>query len=252
MPAAYDKFDYISYWLERKYEHDSEVLAIKEIFFKIKKIKTILEVGAGFGRLVSSYSYRAKKIIITDPSSKLLKIARARYTDKKKYKFIHSSLENLPQKLTTKSIDLIIMVRVIHHLRDLNVAFSIINKALKNQGYFILEYPNKKNWKVILREFLRGNFTYPADIEARDLSSPRSIRRHSVPFFNYHPDNIYNLLESNGFKIIEKRSVSNLRSSLLKRILAIDTLLFLERILQKPLATISFGPSIFLLIQKRG
>ena len=40
MPAAYDKYDYPSYWIGRDYEHGSEVIAIEgflKIFQKSKR-----------------------------------------------------------------------------------------------------------------------------------------------------------------------------------------------------------------------
>src|SRR3990167_11271895 len=252
MAAAYDTYDYLSYWLGRGYEHKAEVLAIREFLQKIKKVRTILEVGAGFGRLIGSYAFRAKKVIVTDPSSKLLRIARDRFRDKKKFRFIHTSLENLPDKVRGGSIDLVIIIRVMHHLKNLEESVSILARIVKKGGYLILEYPNKRNWKAIFKEILHGNLTFPLDIFPKDLRSKRSVKLKKLPFFNYHPDKIQSLLVSNGFSVIEKRSVSNLRSGPLKRALSIDTLLFLERYLQKPLALLSFGPSIFLLARKRG
>lgn len=251
MPAAYDTYDYLSYWLGRGYEHKSEVVCLKDLLAKIKKINTILEVGAGFGRHISSYSFRAKKLIITDSSGKLLKIARETYGKKKNIKFIHSSLENLPQKVRTGSIDLVVMIRVIHHMHNLDDAFTTLKRLLMKRGYLILEYPNKRNWKAVLKELILGNFIFPLDIFPKDLRSPRSIKKNVLPFFNYHPDRIEETLNKHGFEIIEKRSVSNLRSSPLKKLLSVDTLLALEKTFQKPLATLSFGPSIFLLAQKR-
>lgn len=252
MAAAYDTYDYLSYWLGRGYEHKSEVAAIKDFLTKINKLKTILEVGAGFGRLVDSYAFRAKKVIVSDPSSKLLKIARDRFTDKKKFKFIHSGLENLQEKIRGGSVDLIVVVRVIHHLQNLEESIETMCHLLKKGGYLILEYPNKRNWKAVIKAFLSGNFTFPLDIFPKDLRSKQSVRKKTLPFFNYHPDKIERILKDENFSIIEKRSVSNLRSGPLKKILSTDTLISLEKILQKPLAYLSFGPSIFILARKRG
>ena len=251
MAAAYDTYDYLSYWLGRGYEHRSEVYAIREFLSKIKKVKTILEIGAGFGRLVPSYSFRAKKVIISDPSSKLLKIARGTYKDRKKYKFIHSSLENLSQKLKPKSVDLAILVRVMHHLTDINLALHSVRRLLADYGYLILEFPNKRNLKRTFKEMFMGNFTYPLDIFPTDLRSPKSLKKKFLPFFNYHPDKVKTLLEEVGFDVLEVRSVSNMRSGPLKRIFAPDTLLSIERFFQKPLSLLNFGPSIFILARKR-
>lgn len=252
MGAAYDTYDYLSYWLGRGYEHKSEVLAIREFLGKIKKIKTILEIGAGFGRLVPSYAFRAKKIIITDPSSKLLKIARETHKDRKKFKFIHSSVENLSSKVRSKTIDLIIMVRVIHHIKDLDEAFTAINRALVDRGYLILEFPNKRNLKRTIKELITGNFTYPLDIFPTDLRSKKSIKKNFLPFLNYHPDTINEFLDKYEFDVVDVRSVSNMRSAPLKRLLSTDTLLNIERLFQKPLSWMYFGPSIFVLARKRG
>lgn len=81
MSAAYDSYDYFSYWQGREYEHKSEVVALKAFLHHIKKINKILEIGAGFGRLSPTYAFRAKKIILTDPSSKTLKYSQ-RYFQK--------------------------------------------------------------------------------------------------------------------------------------------------------------------------
>jgi ubiquinone/menaquinone biosynthesis C-methylase UbiE len=251
MAAAYDTYDYVSYWLGRGYEHKAEVLAIRELIRKIKKIHTILEIGAGFGRLVDSYSFRAKRVIISDPSSKLLKIARDRFQDKKRYRFVHSSLENLPQRVRGGTADLILLIRVIHHLEDLEKSLATISRLLKRRGYLILEYPNKRNFKTVIAEFFKGNTTFSLDIFPKDLRSKRSLKKNTLPFFNYHPDKIEKLLEDNDFELLEKRSVSNLRSGPLKKFLSTDTLLGLEKVLQMPLAYFSFGPSIFLLARKR-
>src|SRR3989304_6622554 len=119
MSAAYDTFDYPGYWIGRDYEHKSEVIALKALLQKIKRIKTVLEVGAGFGRLVPSYAFRAKKIILTDPSGKLLKISRLSYPEEN-FSFVHTTAENLSKKVKRGSVDLAICVRVVHHVEKVD------------------------------------------------------------------------------------------------------------------------------------
>jgi ubiquinone/menaquinone biosynthesis C-methylase UbiE len=249
MPAAYDKYDYPSYWIGREYEHGSEVIVIEEYLNLIPKINKTLDIGAGFGRLTSSYIYRSKKVILSDPSSKLLKIARDEYPEKK-VKFIHSGVENLRKILKPKSIDLVIMVRVLHHIENPSSAFRIVNRILNNKGYFILEFANKTHFKASALEFIKGNFTFILDIFPKDRCVNK--RKKTLPFLNYHPDIIIELLEKEGFKIIRKRSVSNIRSSLIKKIFTTEMCLFFEKHFQKILSYINFGPSIFILAQKKG
>jgi ubiquinone/menaquinone biosynthesis C-methylase UbiE len=251
MSAAYDNYDYPAYWLGREYEHKSEGLALKKLLSKVHKIHTIMEIGVGFGRLTPSYSFRAKKVILSDPSSRLLKIARESFTSQK-YKFVHSTLENLPLRIKKSSLDTIVIVRVLHHIQNLDKAFFVFNRLLKKGGYLLLEFPNKRNLKAVIRHFIKGDHSFLMDTERRDLRSRQNIKKHSLPFYNYHPENIKSLLAKHNFEIRDVYSVSNARSTFLKRVLPIDLLLYIEKVLQKPLGYIYFGPSIFILAQKRG
>ena len=252
MSAAYDTYDYLSYWIGRDYEHKAEVFAVQSFLRQIKKIKTILEIGAGFGRLASVYAFRAKKVILTDPSSRTLKVARDTFKSKTNFKYVHSSLENLPTKVRASSIDLIVMVRVLHHIKDLNSAFKIVHRTLSDNGYLIFEFANKRHIKATLKQISKGNFSFAVDETTSDIRSSKSVKNGTIPFLNYHPEKIKDMLNEFGFEIIERRSVSNIRSTSLKKIFATEILISIEKILQKPLSYISFGPSIFILARKRG
>lgn len=249
MSAAYDNYDYPAYWQGREYEHNAELIAISKLLSKIKRIKNIIEVGAGYGRLINSYNFRADKIYVTDPSGALLKIARLTYGGKK-YKYIHSSINNLKKKVKRNKFDLVIMVRVLHHINDLDKVFDNINLLLKPNGYFILEFANKKHFKEVFKEIIKGNLTYPFEIDPKDKRSKRNIRKKTLPFLNYNPDFIVDILSQKGFTVIDKLSVSNIRTSLFKNHLSLNNLLFFEKYLQKPLSFINFGPSIFVLAKK--
>jgi len=250
MAAHYDTYDYPTYWIGREYEHEAEVVALKAFLEKIPKIDTILEIGAGFGRLTPSYLFRARKIILSDPSSKLLAIARDTFQERKKVKFIQSSAENLAKKIPGKSIDVIILVRVLHHLKSPDNFYDVCSRLLKKNGYLILEFANKKHLKATLKEFFRGNFTFPLDIFPKHIGGLRGKRKNAIPFLNFHPEIVKHELEERGFEIKEGRSVSNIRSAFFKKLLASETLIAIEKVLQGPLYLISFGPSIFLLAQK--
>ncbi len=252
MSAHYDTYDYPSYWEKRDYEHESEIIALKDLLLKIKKIESIIDIGAGYGRLTQTYLYRGKKIILTDPSLKLLSIAKNKFKNNKKIKFIQSKAETLVGKIKSKSIDLAIMIRVIHHLENPEKVIKIINKLIKPGGYLILEFANKSHGKAVFKEICKGNLTFLLDIFPKDMRSSKSIKKKTIPFINYHPDSIIKMLQDNGFKIIEKRSVSNIRSTKIKNSISLRSLLTIEELLQKPLSYINFGPSIFLLVRKKG
>ena len=211
MCTYYDSFDYRSYWVGREYEHKSEIIALTSLLNEINKVNNILEIGAGYGRLVSTYINHAKKIFISDPSKKLLALAK---------KNIHS-----------------------------NKVF-FISTLIKPHGYLILEFPNKIHTKAIIKELLRGNFTVLFDIFPKDIRCQENVDNGCIAFNNYHPDYVFDLLRKNNFEIVGVRSVSNIRSKFLKKHVPLNLLCSFEKYLQKTLSGVYFGPSTFVLARK--
>lgn len=250
MAAHYDNYDYPSYWEGRDYEHKAELICIDSLLKKIKKLKVIAEYGAGYGRLIPSYFYRADKIIISDPSNRLLKIARLKYSSKK-IKFIQSTIENIDKKVKKNSIDLVIIVRVLHHIKDLDKAMTSITNTLRPGGYLIIEFANKKHLKEIIRQVLKGNITYPLDIFSKDLRSKKNIKKKTISFINYHPDYIKYKLNQHGYALLDKKSVSNVRLNFFKKHITLDSLIYLEKIIQNTMSLFNIGPSIFYLAKKK-
>lgn len=249
MSAAYDTFDYPAYWEGRDYEHKSEAIAISKFLKKIGKCNSLLEIGCGFGRLAPLYYKNAKSITLSDPSKNLLVQAKKQIKNKN-VKFLNSNLQNLVKNSKTNSFDTIVMVRVLHHLETVDQALDVFDKLIKKNGYIILEFANKLHGKAILKNFLRGNFTFPLEIFPSDKRSDRNIEKGSILFQNYHPDTVRFSLEKHGYQILEMRSVSNIRSTIMKRYVPERILLWVERNIQKPFAQFYFGPSIFVLARK--
>lgn len=252
MASAYDNYDYPSYWTNRAYEHGSEVFAIKKFFNIVGQNERVLEIGAGYGRLAKVYGRYAREATLVDPSGGILKKAKSYLNGELgKVKFVCSTLQDLPKKVKGTKFDVVILVRVMHHIDDPQKAIKVVSTYLSSGGYFILEFANKVHGKAIVSNLLSGNFTFPLDIFPLDRRSRRNIKKNSILFLNHHPDVISEILSANGFRILEKRSVSNIRSRIVKKIIPADLLIGLESMIQKPLAKINFGPSIFILAQKK-
>lgn len=248
--AHYDNYDYLRYWKLRDYEHDSECLAISNIFSTLPKINSLAEVGCGFGRLAPCYSRFAKKITLIDPSVDLLNLAKKNCKDKK-YDFKKSTVENINKNLKNKKFDTVLMVRVLHHVEDLDEAFGSINKILKKHGYFVLEFANKMHGKNQIIQFVRGNFTFPLDIFSEDIRSKKNKKNNSILFLNHHPDIVLEKLKANGFVVEKKMSVSNFRFKFFKKFIPLNWLLSLELAVQGLFSKILFGPSMFVVCKKK-
>lgn len=183
MAAYYDSYDYSSYWSGREYEHESEVVCLKEFLAKIPKIDRTIEIGGGYGRLVPYYIYRTKLAILTDPSAKLLSLAKQQLSTYKNIKYLQTNLEHLPEKVQRKSFDLVMMIRVMHHIDNPERAFEDIEKIVAPGGFFILEFANKIHFKKVLREALKGNFGFVRQKEEVDVRSEKIKKTKNYLFF---------------------------------------------------------------------
>lgn len=247
MTSSYDFYDYIGYWKNRNFEDNCERIVIEKIFQQIPKKEKIIDIGGGYGRLASTYINYFKYCLIVDPSINLVKKGKQLYKGEN-IKFLIGSLPNLPVK--DNSYDCAIMVRVLHHIKDPLPAFKEVNRILKGEGYFILEFANKINFLARLKAFLRRDSLFKFNLESVDRRSENSIREKKISFLNHHPKVILEGLQKSEFQIISIYSVSNLRSTIIKKIVPTKILLKLESIFQNLFAQIFFGPSIFVVTQK--
>lgn len=252
--AYYDdsQFDYRDYWKGREYEHLSEKIALEKLFKEIGKNKlakaSVLEIGAGYGRVTKFYLNKVKEAFLLEPSGKLVKQGEEYLKNYTNYVYIKadtSAIANFNQKF-----DLVIMVRVLHHINDSNRLFQEVNRSLLPQGYFVLEIPNKKNFKYMISNILRLNLSALFDNRRIDVRSKNKKNNKFISFYNYSYVQIAQELKDNNFKIVKKLSVSNFRLRLLKKLLPLPVLLKIESSLQTILSRFNFAPSLFVLVQK--
>lgn len=243
MAAHYDdpKFSYTDYWQGRDYEHQSEILALNHLLTGTK-FSRATDLGGGFGRLSPTIAAFSRKVNLIEPSNKLRSQAKKNLSTDKSITILPGTAQHT--HLPTASQDLVVMVRVAHHLPDPLPALLEIRRVLKPHGLLILEFANSHHFKAQIQSWLTGQPILPIAIEKR---SPINIKRQTIPFVNHSPQTIFKLLAKAGFQIQKTLSVSNFRSPLLKQILPTSLLLKLENLAQLPLSHLNFGPSIFIL-----
>ncbi len=237
-------FNYTKYWVGRDYENDSEEIAIRR-FLKNKHFKNAVDVGGGYGRLCPLLAEFADNVTLAEPSAKQLAIAKQYLSDYPKIKL--SLLEANDLKLPDRSIDLLTMVRVMHHLPDPVPEFKEFSRVLTDDGYLILEVANYAHFLNRIKFLLQAK---KIPDEPIDIRSKNNRKSDVIAFVNHNPKTVVKTLAHNGLKVEKILSVSNLRSPLIKKIVPISVLLFFEKISQPILARLYFGPSIFLLVKK--
>ena len=243
--SDYESYDYREFWEDNKrlYEDNSERIAIKNLLKDVKTDKKLfMDLGCGYGRLFTEYK-DYKRIILVDYSMNNLKIAKETiknflaFNENKlaNISFIAADVTNLPFK--ENCTDIILTVRVVHHLSEPENYFDEVKRILKNNGLFFLEFANKRNLKNIFKS-----------ITGKMKTSPFSSASYKIgeTILNFHPKYIMKILQERGFEVEKKVNVSNFRIGFLKKHIKPGILLFFEKLYQKLFSLVALGPSIFL------
>lgn len=253
MPKTHKKADqyndpshnYLKYWEGRDYENAAEEIAIRRLL-RGKRFKNAVDVGGGYGRLCLLLEEFSKKVTLAEPSQQQLDIAKDFLKGHKEIDRKLMQADDL--KFKDGSVDLLTMIRVMHHLPDPMVEFKEIHRVLSKDGFFILEVANYAHMRNRVKLALKGKRMPKQPV---DIRSAANKRKEEIPFVNHNPKTVIEQLEKSGFKVGDVLSVSNLRSPRLKKIVPMVFMLSVENILQPTLARTYFGPSVFFLVKKR-
>jgi hypothetical protein len=106
---------------------------------------------------------------------------------------------------------------------------------------------NYTHFRNRLKHLLKGK-KLPED--PVDIRSAQHMKADEIPFVNHNPNTVIKQLAQAGLQVEKTLSVSNLRSPGLKKVMPRSLMVSIEKVLQKPLASSHFGPSIFFLLRK--
>lgn len=236
-------YNYQDYWQGRDYEHAAEELAISRLL-RGKRFKHAVDVGGGYGRLSKYLTKYAEKVTLAEPSQQQLDIAKMYLKDTPQVD--QKLLQAADLKMKAGSVDLVLVVRVLHHLPDPSPEFNEISRVLKPGGTFLLEFANDAHFLNRIRYGLRGKRVPKVPIDIRSEEN-----KNDIAFVNHHPKTVITKLQDAGFEVEATLSGSNLRSPTLKKVLGKKPLLAVEKVMQPLLAPIYFGPSVWLRLKKK-
>lgn len=237
--------NYLHYWDGREYEHAAEEIAIKKLLGG-KHFKAAVDVGGGYGRLCVQLETFAEHVTLAEPSQQQLDIAADFLKDHPEIDRKLAQADDLPFK--DASVDLLTMIRVMHHLPDPSREFAEIARVLTADGYAIVEVANYLHMVNRLKHLAKRK---KLPVKPVDIRSAANKRDDEIAFVNHNPATVTRQLEAAGLTVERYLSVSNLRSVRLKKILPREVMLGAEKVLQRPLAVVYFGPSIFFLVRKK-
>ena len=236
--------NYLQYWEGRDYEHAAEEIAIRRLL-KGRRFGSAADIGGGYGRLCLLLQKFADDVTLAEPSQQQLDIAKDFL---KNYPDIHRKLMQADDlKFKDGTVDLITMIRVMHHLPDPSTEFAEISRVLSKDGIAIIEVANYAHARNRIKHIAKAKRLPSKPV---DIRSAHNKRDDEIAFVNHNPKTVQRQLELAGLEVEGVLSVSNLRSVKLKKILPRKVMLAAERAAQKPLAPLYFGPSIFFLVRK--
>jgi ubiquinone/menaquinone biosynthesis C-methylase UbiE len=235
-------YNYQDYWQGREYEHAAEEMAIKRLL-RGRHFEHAVDVGGGYGRLSKFLTKYADKVTLAEPSQQQLDIGAIYLKDTPQVD--RRLLQASDLKMPDASADLVLVVRVLHHLPDPLPEFIEIARVLKPGGTFLLEFANDAHFLNRIRYGLKGKRVPKLPVDIRSEQN-----KNDIPFVNHHPKTIIQKLQSAGFEVEATLSGSNLRSPTLKRVLGKKPLLAVEKVMQPLLAPVYFGPSVWLRLKK--
>src|SRR5690606_2581037 len=116
-----------------------EEVAIKRLIGD-RRFRHAVDIGGGYGRLCVLLENYADKVTLAEPSQQQLDIAKEFL---KEHPEIDQKLMQADDlKFKDGSVDLITMIRVMHHIPEPSVEFSELARVLADDGYLILEMAN--------------------------------------------------------------------------------------------------------------
>ena len=240
--SDYNGYEYKKdFWenTDREYEDQADRMAIRRLL--PKRMEKFADIGGGYGRLANEYLKRAHKVYIFDYSKTELAQAKEIYGDKIETKA--GDIYKLPFK--NDELDGLMMVRVTHHLKELEKAVAELYRVLKPGGVAVIEVANKRTLPKMARFLTGRSKVNPFD------KKPANYKEISKDgFYNYHPKYVEEIFARLGFKTEKVLSVSNFRSKTLKKVIGTNNLVKMENTAQTMLAPIRFAPSVYYKLRK--
>jgi len=216
---------------DRSYEDQVERIALRRLL--PPRGDTLIDLGAGFGRLADEYEgYR--RVVLFDYSRSLLREAQERLGDDLRFVYVVGNWYSLP--FVGGLFDALVQVRTLHHAADVPALFRELARVAHPAGHYVLEFASKRNLKAMLRYHLRRQEWSPYDPEPVEFVALN---------FDFHPAWIRERLSEAGFEPQKTRAVSYFRLQPLKRLIPTRLLAALDRTLQPAGGWAPLTPSVF-------
>ncbi|GIK58242.1 MAG: class I SAM-dependent methyltransferase [Chloroflexi bacterium] len=231
----YEGSDYRTRFWEgqgRDYEDQVERIALRRLMPPTGE--TLIEIGAGYGRLANEY-HGYNQVVLFDYSRSLLREAKAHLGDDPRFLYVAGNWYNMP--FVDGLFSTMVQIRTLHHAADVPALFHELARIARPHGRYILEFANKKNLKAIARYAARRQDWSPFTPEPVEFAALN---------FDFHPQWIRQQLLAVGFAPQRALTVSHYRFAPLKKTVPTGLLVKLDALAQRTGNWWQLSPSVFL------
>lgn len=199
--------------------------------------RTLIEIGAGFGRLADEY-LGYDTIVLFDYSRSLLREAQSVWGQDPRFIYVAGNWYQMP--FVAGLFATMVQVRTLHHAADVPALFTQLARIAQPGGAYVLEFANKHNLKAIIRYGLHRQLWSPFSLEPIEFVDLN---------FDFHPRWIQQQLRAAHFVPGQVLTVSHFRLALLKKLLPTSMLVALDGWMQHTGRWWQVSPSVFMLNQ---
>jgi ubiquinone/menaquinone biosynthesis C-methylase UbiE len=182
---------------------EENVLSIARRVFERGKYKSMLDLGAGTGRLSAKFSECFKEITVLEPDKqRLLKARKA--LGKKKARFIQSQF--LDSRLPKNRFDVVICSHMIQHIktRDVTPTINKIHDILKGDGILVvMTNYSKKGTDFFTKMSMKGNDVEEVKISKTEYNKLVKNTNTILPVHYFSVNSLKKYLK--GFSIVSSK-----------------------------------------------
>jgi ubiquinone/menaquinone biosynthesis C-methylase UbiE len=231
---------YRGYWQESE---DYVLLTFRDLI-KTKKLKNILDVGSGHGRIITQYKNCFKKITIIEPDKTFFYQIQQNLLDKKNTIFINKTFLN--SQISKNSYDVVLCAYTLEHITPQNLKNFIkkLYDSLKPQGYLILLTSHSKNKQShYVKTFIDYNKIRTKKISEKKFIDLRVNDELVISYKRFSINELKNIFKN--FNIIETKIFHILNNHKI-----LDKIIFRDKFYNALPIKKRYGHDVYMLLQK--
>jgi 2-polyprenyl-3-methyl-5-hydroxy-6-metoxy-1,4-benzoquinol methylase len=182
---SYDAVRYRKESMRRRGQMESDF-----ILNSIRPGSRVLELGCGTGRITTLLLGAAESVTAVDISGEMLKVLRSKLGILSNLELIESDLFQLEDRLSLRTFDTVVCMRMLPHIRDVHSALVALTKFISPGGQMLFDLWNNHSLLGLGRKLLGHRhqiptFHHPYDLMLQAIHSAELEVEQEYPLWVY-------------------------------------------------------------------